>query len=83
MHTHAHVQNARLRYLCLVVVVHLFFLEHTSFMGRIIVKILFDFIGLTLLVISTSLGEGYFWLCLLGVVFIGTSASFGETVTLW
>ena len=64
-------------------VVHLFFLEHTSFMGRIIAKIILDFIGLALLIISTSLGEGYFWLCLLGVVFIGTSASFGETVTLW
>ena len=64
-------------------VVHLFFLERTSFKGRIIAKIILDFIGLALLIISTSLGDGYFWLCLLGIIFVGTSGSFGETVTLW
>lgn len=61
----------------------MFFLEETSFTSRFVAKAIGDVIGVSCLIISIILGDKFFPLSLLGVIFVGTSSSFGETVALW
>jgi len=49
---------------------------------RVIINTLLTTIGVGGIILSLYLGEGYFWLCLLSIIFVGTASSFGESVIL-